>query len=203
MIIDRIHETVELIRAIGYSGIPKYYSFIKAHFNNRNEEVIKAAIEAAGYSAHIVFVDDLLGFLETKEFREDAEEALHHYGSGVIKMLLKRLKNDLISENVKRFIPNILSRFNSQESVNTLFMLLRNKKYYHSHGGCQVFTRDEGKSSKGLKFNKKDVVRLILSECKLYHNTLIAMELQKKITKNYKLELVTIAKWKSIPLEIA
>lgn len=186
----RINETVELIKAIGFSGMPKYYSFIKAHFNNKNEEVIKAAIEAAGHSAHILFVDDLLGFLETKDFREEAEEALHHYGSGVIKMLLKRLKNNLISENTKRFIPNILSRFNNQESVNTLFTLLRNKDIIIRLEAAKALQEIKEKN-KGLKFSKKDVVRLILSECKLYHSTLIAMELQKKITKNYKLELVS------------
>src|SRR5690606_29257421 len=104
----RIEETIELIKAIGFAGIPKYYSFIKAHFNNRNEEVVKAAIEAAGYSSDLLFVDDLIGFLETKEFREEAENALYHFGSGISKMLLSRLKNDLISENAKRFIPDIL-----------------------------------------------------------------------------------------------
>lgn len=186
----RVEETIELIKAIGFAGMPKYYSFIKAHFNNRNKEVVQASIEAAGYSANLIFVDDLLSFLETKEFREEAEEALHQYGSGVIKMLLKRLKNNLISENAKRFIPNILARFNNQESVNTLFTLLRNKDIIIRLEAARSL-QEMKERNKSLKFSKKDVVRLILSECKLYHNTLIAMELQKKITKKYKLELVS------------
>lgn len=182
----RPQETIELIQAIGYAGIPKYFSFISAHFNNIDDNVILAAIKAAGISTSPIFIGDLLNFLTQKEYRKAAQEALVSYGSGIIKVLMLKLKMDEIKDNAKQFIPQIIGEFQDQTAVNNLFKLLRNKDIIVRLEAANILN-DIKQEKPELKFSKRDVVRLILSECKLYHYTLSAMYLQKHISKKYKL----------------
>ncbi|MBJ96729.1 MULTISPECIES: Npt1/Npt2 family nucleotide transporter [Mesonia] len=180
----RIEETIELIQAIGYAENPKFYSFITAHFNNKNEEVISAAIKAAGISSSAIFLNDLLDFLQKKNFREESIKALKNYGHAIIKELIFKLNFDHISSNSKQFIPEIIGGFGGQQAVDGLFKLLRNKDLVVRLEAARVLNKLKT-SNTTLKFSKKSVVRLILQECKLYHKTLSAMQIQKQIFIRY------------------
>ena len=185
----RVQETIELIQTIGYAENSRFYSFITAHFNNKNEEVILAAIRAAGVSSSPLFLNDLLDFLQHKKFRKEATEALKHYGHAIIKELIFKLNYDQIQENSKQFIPEIIGAFGGQKSVNSLFKLLRNKDLIVRLEAARVLNQLKSKHP-SLKFSKRDVVRLILQECKLYHRTLSAMQIQKQIFSRYE-ELIS------------
>jgi AAA family ATP:ADP antiporter len=175
-----VEKTIEFIQAIGYAENPRFYSFITAHFNNKNQEVIIAAIKAAGASSSPVFLSDLLGFLQQKELREDAMKAINNYGNAIIKELIFKLNYDQIQENSKQFIPEIIAGFGGQKAINGLFKLLRHKDLIVRLEAARTLNILKSKNP-NLKFNKRDVVRLILQECKLYHKTLSAMQVQKQI----------------------
>jgi len=176
----REEKTIEFIQAIGYAENPRFYSFITAHFNNKSKDVIVAAIKAAGASSSPVFLNDLLEFLQQKELREEAMKAINNYGSAIIKELIFKLNYDQIQENAKQFIPEIIADFGGQKAINGLFKLLRNKDLIVRLEAARALNVLKSKHP-NLKFNKRDVVRLILQECKLYHKTLSAMQVQKQI----------------------
>lgn len=185
----RIEETIELIQTIGYAENSRFYSYITAHFNNKNDEVIKAAIKAAGISSSPLFLDNLLDFLQHKKFRNEAISALKNYGHAIIKELIFKLNYDQIDPNSKQFIPEIIGAFGGQKAVNALFKLLRNKDLIVRLESARVLNKLKSKHP-SLKFSKRDVVRLILQECKLYHRTLSAMQIQKQIFLKYE-EMLT------------
>lgn len=185
----RIEETIELIQTIGYAENSRFYSYITAHFNNKNDEVIKASIKAAGISSSPLFLDNLLDFLQHKKFRNEAISALKNYGHAIIKELIFKLNYDQIDPNSKQFIPEIIGAFGGQKAVNALFKLLRNKDLIVRLESARVLNKLKSKHP-SLKFSKRDVVRLILQECKLYHRTLSAMQIQKQIFLKYE-EMLT------------
>jgi len=185
----RIEETIELIQTIGYAENSRFYSYITAHFNNKNDEVIKAAIKAAGISSSPLFLDSLLDFLQHKKFRNEAISALKNYGHAIIKELIFKLNYDQIDPNSKQFIPEIIGAFGGQKAVNALFKLLRNKDLIVRLESARVLNQLKS-NHPSLKFSKRDVVRLILQECKLYHRTLSAMQIQKQIFLKYE-EMLT------------
>ena len=180
----RTEETIELLRAVGYSHDPKYYSFITAHFNNRDERVVLAAIRAAGDSAAAVFINYLLDFLLLKKYREEAMEALFKFGPQMIKTLRIMLHKGSVAENAKQFIPAIMAKFETQSAVDELFKLLRHKDIVLRLESAKALNKIKNNKPK-LTFSKRRIVRRLLTECKMYQETLSAMSLQKQISSRF------------------
>lgn len=168
---------ISLLKTIGAANIPEFYHYIPLFFSHEKEEVVEAAIEAAGISMNPEFVNDLLAFVPKKVYRQTAILALHNYGSKLIAMLTDIVKKRLAPITLCRFIPVILKGFYSQESVRQLFLLLDDPDI-----GVRLETiralSDIRRNNPELKFNKYKVVSVIYDECKLHHQTLSAMHTQ-------------------------
>ncbi len=166
-----------LLKTIGAANLPEFYQYIPPYFSHENEEVVEAAIEAAGLSVHPGFVDELLAFMPDKVHRQATIIALHNYGSKLIGILATTVKERLVPIATCRFIPVILKSFYSQEAVRQLFRLLDDPDI-----GIRLETiralSDIRKNNPELKFNKYKVVSVIYYECKLHHQTLSAMHTQ-------------------------
>ncbi len=175
--------TIQLLLSIGYAGYLRYFSFISAHFNNKNPEVVKAAIKAAGISAHPMFFKELLNFVKQAEFRSYAIDAITNYRASVIALLVNAVNKPEGSFTVKENIPEILADLNSPKATTALIKLLKNKNLTIRLKAAKALYQLKEKNPK-LKFQKRKIVRLILTECNLYYQALSAMYLQKKITKS-------------------
>lgn len=180
----RIEETIELLRTVGYSHNLKFHSFISAHFRNREERVVIAAIRAAGDSASSIFLEDLLDFLLDKTFREHAMKALHAYGPQMAKTLRLMLHKGQIKENAKQFVPQVIGKFESQLAVNELFKLLRHKDIVLRLESAKALNEIKGKFPQ-YTYSRRRIVRRLLIECKMYQDTLGAMSVQKQISEKY------------------
>lgn len=166
-----------LLKTIGAANIPEFYHYIPLYFSHEREEVVAAAIEAAGISMNPEFVNELLAFVPNKTYRQVAIRALHNYGSKLIAILTDMVRQRLVPISLCRFIPVILKGFYSQESVRHLFRLLDDPDI-----GVRLETiralSDIRRNNPELKFNKYKVVSVIYDECKLHHQTLSAMHTQ-------------------------
>ncbi len=176
--------TTQLLLSIGYAGYLQFYSFISAHFNNQNPEVVKAAIKAAGISAHPMFFKELLNFVNQVEFRSYAINAIKGYQTSVIALLVDAINKPQSSFTIKENIPEILAGLESPKAKTALIKLLKNKNLAIRLKAAKALYQLKEKNPK-LKFQKRKIVRLILTECNLYYQALSAMYLQKKIAKSF------------------
>ncbi|MDX1472195.1 MAG: MFS transporter, partial [Flavobacteriaceae bacterium] len=167
-------EVAELLTTIGYARIPKYYSFITLHFNNKDPFVVKHAIKAAGRTSDGRFIEPIIQFLDDDEFRKTAIKALKLYGSSITKVIMDKLKTESYSDSIKKQIPKVLESFSTSYSVNVLLRLMRNK---------DVVIRLEASNSlnslrmKELTLSVKQgrINKMILRESRYYRDTLNAI----------------------------
>tara|TARA_A100000171_G_C2137219_1_gene151274 strand:+ start:1250 stop:4090 length:2841 start_codon:yes stop_codon:yes gene_type:complete len=183
----RKQEVAELMLAIGYAKDPRFYSFISANFNNRDPYLIKYAITAAGLTAYEPFVNQLLGFLAEKPFRETATEALQTYGVGLTKKVLQLEMSESLPDSIKPYIPELIQSFKTRDSIKVLLRFLQSKDF--------IIRTEAAKSLNILKLEnvslpveQRLVTRILLRESVFYRNTLHAISTLKFHLENAETE---------------
>ncbi|TVZ51301.1 Npt1/Npt2 family nucleotide transporter [Dokdonia sp. Hel_I_53] len=172
--LKNVQDTSELLLTIGNSGIKDYYYFISVHFNNKNTKVIKSAIKAAGITTDPLFIGHLLQFLDDKKVRKVAIKSLSMYGPEINKTILRLDTEELLSTEVRRYLPKVVATFKTQSSVGILYKFLSSK---------DVITRR--RASKSIKklllenpilsIDKRKITRHILRESTYYQTTINAI----------------------------
>ena len=171
---SRKEAVAELLITIAYSGIVKFYPFINVHLNNRDQYIVKHAIKAAGITANERFIDELLNYLSVKEYRNRSIKALKNYGTGITETILDLEKSENLSDNIKQHLPNVISAFNSQNSVKILLRLLKSNDVIIRLESTKALLKLRQKNQ-SLFYNKRIFKRLILRESNYYKNTIDAI----------------------------
>ena len=176
----RKEEIAEVLMAIGYFGMPKYFDFIESKFNHEKAYVVRYAIKAAGTTADPNFIDPLLFFLKDKKYRKRAVRALKNFGPSVIKVILVQLENEKFKNKEQRFIPKIAEAFNSLDAIKLLFKLLRNNDVLIRLKAAQSLNNLKSKNE-GLRFNRRRLSKIIMSEISYYRNSIISIKTLQEI----------------------
>ncbi|MEQ3656349.1 MAG: Npt1/Npt2 family nucleotide transporter [Dokdonia sp.] len=119
----------ELLITIGYARISSFYPIIETYLNSDNVYLRKHAIKAAGISMHPPFIAVLLQQLAFKTFRPKAIKALRNYGPGITTTIIKLDKSEDFNDKIKRYIPQVVESFKSQEAVRVLMRLLKSNDF--------------------------------------------------------------------------
>ncbi len=170
----RKEEIADLLIAVAYMRDEKYYSFISAHFNNKDPFVVKHAIQAAGITVHEAFVPHLIDFLAEDDFRKHARKALKKYGIKITQTILDLDLAENLKQEVKPYIPEVIESFNNREAYKVMMRLLRSKDF--------VIRLEAAKSLKimrnnglNVKIDQRQLVRIILTESKFYRESIHAI----------------------------
>jgi len=170
----RKEEIGELLTAVAYAKEPRFYSFISAHFNNRDHYVVEHAIRAAGIAAHEPFIDNLLNFIAEDKYRKTAIKALKKFGVGITKTILALDLAETLNDEVKPFVPKIIGSFKTRDSVKVLFRLLKSNSFIIRMEASKYLTKLHVEPI-NIKFDQRNLVKTIIRECKYYRNTINAI----------------------------
>lgn len=188
---EREHfEKITLLESIGYANIPDLYERIFPFFSDKNPEVVQHAILAASKTLSPVFIERLARFLTTEHYRDAAVEALVHYDKAIIGELRKLAMTPGTPIEMLRAFPLVVKKIGSQQSVNFLIELFD----FDDKALQQAALRGLNSLRNNypyLKFDKKEIVRRILREARLYQETLSALHAQLYIRLTRKSEPVT------------
>ena len=166
-----------LLKTIGCSNLDRFYPEILNSLKSTNPEIVRAAIESAGFSLSDIFVKELISILPHKEYRPIAIQALQNYGVKMISVLTETAKERLVPLETCRLVPIVLKSFNSQLAVNHLFDLIKDQDLTIRIEAVRALS-DLHRENEVLKFDQRSIVNLIFDECRLYHETLSAMHNQ-------------------------
>lgn len=171
-------EHIKLLEIIGYADYKAGYTIIENALNSEDFKTKQAAISAAGYTLNAVFIEPLLKNLQDKTLRETTLKAINNYGQAMLNVLLKKLTDKNTDSNIKRWIPKSIAYFNTQRAVNTLILGFIASADLMVRLECVAHLSKLKEDNPNLVFDEKQIVKLILEECKLYDNTINAMHTQ-------------------------
>ena len=183
----RKQEIAELLITVAYAKEPKFYSFISAHFNNRDSYVVGHAIKAAGISAHAPFVGNLIDFLADKEFRKNAIRALQNYGEGINKTILDLVVSEDLKNKVKPHIPKVIEASKSKDGIKLLMRLLKSKDFTIRLEAAKSLNKLQ-LNTPNLRMEQRQITKIILKESRYYKNTINAISTLKKMIENQEFE---------------
>tara|TARA_R110002049_G_scaffold72395_19_gene186739 strand:- start:2016 stop:4859 length:2844 start_codon:yes stop_codon:yes gene_type:complete len=183
----RKQEIAELLITVAYAKEPKFYSFISAHFNNRDSYVVGHAIKAAGISAHAPFVGNLIDFLADKEFRKNAIRALQNYGEGINKTILDLVVSEDLKNKVKPHIPKVIEASKSKDGIKLLIRLLKSKDFTIRLEAAKSLNKLQ-LNTPNLRLEQRQITKIILKESRYYKNTINAISTLKKMIENQEFE---------------
>lgn len=170
-------QMISILKTIGTAGHPEFYPLISESLKHTEPEVVEAAIFAAGLSKNDLFIAELIALLPKKQYRDRASNALQNYGPNMIAILTNIACERLVPLDACRFIPTVLLRFPSQETVRGLFRLMKDEDLSVRLESIRALDNLRKQHSQ-LQFDKKRVVALLFEECKLHHRILSAMHTQ-------------------------
>ncbi|WP_378188084.1 Npt1/Npt2 family nucleotide transporter [Aquimarina sp. W85] len=180
----RKQEIAEILITIGYTGLPKYYSFIAAHLYNIDPYIVKHAIRAAGLTSDERFVSSLMDFLSEDVFNEVAIEALQNYGGEITKTILRLDQSEGLKDNVRQYIPQVVQSFKTRSSIKVLLRLLNSKDILIRLEATKSLNRLQQDPNR-LRLDQNKITRFILKESKYYKNTIRAIAtLQNAVSSN-------------------
>ncbi len=183
-------EKITLLKAIGYANLPDLYEHIFPFFSDKNKEVVGQAITSAGRTQSPIFVERLVRFLNSEEHREAAVVALANYGKTIVPELRRTMQVPGTPIETLRVFPLVLKKIGSQQSVNFLIELFDVDDKALQQAALRSLNSLRN-NYPYLKFEKKQIVRRILREAKLYQDTLSALHAQLYIRLTRKSEPVS------------
>jgi ATP:ADP antiporter, AAA family len=172
--------TLGVIKAIGYSGINNLYPVLQQNILSENVEIAKQAIKSAGDTMHPQFLDDLIALLADDKLRITARQALLNYGRGIVDVLIKVVKEANTDLKVLRIIPTVVKQINTQKSVDFLFELQDFGDLMVRQEALRGLNSLRNKNPH-LAFSKKTVLHRILSEARMFQETLSVLYTQSNL----------------------
>lgn len=184
--LENVEETEELLLTIAYSRVKDFYYFISIHFGNKNNDVVKSAIKAAGITADPIFIHKLLPFLEFKKFRKKAIKSLTAYGPEITTAILKLENDEVFNTEVRRYLPKVVASFNTQDSVRVLYKFLLSKDVITRRQASKSLEKLQRKNA-NISIDRRRITKLILSESQFYKDTIIALATFTQLVNNTEL----------------
>lgn len=169
------------LRVISHGRLSEFFGFIEWCLEDADESIARQAIRAAGATKSPEFTDPLLKRAVRPAFKEEATEALAHYGRGILDVLSGKVENEETPVEIIRVIPAVIKHIDSQQSVRFLFELFDYEDFVvrlEALRGLNTLKIN----FPGLKFPKKEILRRILDEARLYLDTLAALYRQIRLT---------------------
>ena len=160
-----------LLMVVGYTAIPKYYSFITYYMKSTEKSIVKSAIRAAGNTHDFFFLEMLLDFLEMKVYRRSAKKALVKMGAKLPEILFAMDKEEKLKDPVRQHIPLVIQHFKTQNSVRTLLRLLQSKDAIIRLEAARSLVFLQRRIPE-LKYYPRVIYRQLLKEITLYQKTL-------------------------------
>ena len=163
-----------LLKATGRARFSPYYAFIRESLHDENALVVRQAIRSAGATLSFEFIDPLLTLVAKNTFREEARKALAGYGRALLEILTEKAEHPKTPLEIVRAIPSVAELIPTQNTVEFLFSLLDREDVVVRLEALRGLNTLKIQFRK-LKFDRKDIIRRILDEARLYQDTLAAL----------------------------
>jgi len=183
--VTKKNRTLSLLKAIGYANIPSFYSTLTNGLMDDDPEIINHSIIAAGKTLSPIFIDDLIGLLAIKKFKNNAIQALVNYGRAIVDLFKQKLKEDTLKIKNLRVVPSVVKQVGAQRSVNFLFELFDHPDHVVQLEALRGLNLLHNQHPH-LKFNKKNTKNIILIETRNFQHTLSALYVQNAISNSEK-----------------
>jgi AAA family ATP:ADP antiporter len=175
------------LQAIGCAQLADFYFFLEQCMQAAEAPVVRQAIRSAGATQSQEFIDPLLKLAGRPDFKAEALEALANYGKEIIGILSGKVEQPDTPVETVRVVPAVVKHINSQRSIRFLFELFDYEDFVvrlEALRGLNTLKIE----FPNLKFHKKEILRRILSEARLYLDTLAALYRQIQLTSGTDVE---------------
>ncbi len=161
-------------KSIGAAGIQELYRYLYEFLHDKSETVVKASIISAGQTQKIEFIPILLNKLEDSRYENCVSYALRCYGPEIINSLVMILNNYEEKKELRLRIPRLISSFEVQMSVETLFHNIEYPDYDIRREIIRALNKLRV-NDLSLRFNEKYILKEVLEEARLYTATLVVL----------------------------
>ncbi|NND72712.1 MAG: hypothetical protein HKN43_14130 [Rhodothermales bacterium] len=172
-----------ILRSIGHANLKQLYSHISEALQDPDPEIVDEAIISAGESLNDSFVPEISSFLATSRHRDNAREALVVAGPGIYETLFESMEHEDLPIDAVRWLPKVAEGIPSQKSVSFLFSLIE-----HPDNTVQINALRSLNTLKirhqHLVVDRKDIIELIISEARLYLDTIGALFVETQRFQN-------------------
>lgn len=169
-----------VLKAIGSANLSSFYPVIDQYLDHTDEVLVREAITAAGLTLHPRFVPRVCSFLTNADYREAAVNALVHGGNGILELFNQFAEDPAYPLETVRLFPKVAEKLGTQDAVDFLLRL-----YEHDDLTVQI---EALRSLNNLKIEfpylsveRKDIIKLIVKESKLYLDTIAAVFAEIKV----------------------
>jgi len=168
---------INCARVIGAANIMELHSYLHILLNDKSEDVVRAAILGAGETRQTEFIPILIRLLGVIEFKEVVVKALTGFSPQITDILQDHLKNSFVSRSIRLGIPAVMSLIGTQKSVNILLQNLEQRDPALRYEIIKALNRLRA-NFPFLKFESKNVVKMIVDEVRDYLGILSALYAQ-------------------------
>lgn len=170
---------INLLRIVGLAGLTQFYQVIHDYLQAGDPEIRKQAMLSAGQTLHTDFIPILLMNIKGSEHSDTAVEALTNYGGALEEIFRTELGKPDTDYDVIRHFPRVIERIGTQKSVTFLFEMMNFGDVDIRSEALDSLTKLKAKYPY-LVFNRKQIIKSILDEAKLYSETLSVLYIQQK-----------------------
>jgi len=116
--------TIQAANFIGESLKEEFYPLLNEYIKNESVKVKKAAIKNMGKTSSSQFADTLISYLNHKNLKSYAREALIGHGEDVLEVLVEKLTDENEEKSIRMAIPGILGSIYSDSFAHGLSQYL-------------------------------------------------------------------------------
>jgi AAA family ATP:ADP antiporter len=147
-------------------------------------QVVRYAIRSAGRIQSRSALPLLVQTLADVRLRNDAREALAHYGSRIVGTLCDYLNDPQETLRVRANVPRVLSEIGTQEAVNGLIQALQNLSPFLSYRAIKALNKMRAQHPE-LSFSDQTIDAFVLEELKDYYQFFMMLRSQGLEPENY------------------
>lgn len=182
-----IQDTIEveytklmILKVVGLTALTEYYGFIKQSFTDSSPAVVKQAILSAGATMNPDFIPVLAGYLSKEGYLAPTKQALSNYGVQILKIFEAMAADSSTSLELLRMVPSVVEKFDSQPAVDFLFRLLDFDDQVVRLESLRSLNTLK-KTFPQLKFRNREIISCILSEAKMYRDTISVLYAEMQV----------------------
>lgn len=172
-----------ILKVIGLADLTDFYPFIEESFTHPSPLVVKQAILSAGTTLNPFFIPALTGFLSKEGFLAPSRQALANFGVQILKNFEMMVANPATPVELLRMVPSVVENLDSQRAVDFLFQLLGFDDQVVRFEALRSLNSLK-KSFSQLKFRNREIINSILSEAKMYRDTISVLYAEMQVTAN-------------------
>ncbi|HSP05908.1 MAG TPA: HEAT repeat domain-containing protein, partial [Acidobacteriota bacterium] len=171
---------VSAARVVGKAEDPSLYPYLHVLLSDRSQEVLNAAILAAGETQAPEFFSVLIQHLDTAGVRKTARVALAEAGEPALNVLVQHFQDAKERKSIRLRIPGVLAGIATQGSMDALTANLDQKDLFLRFEIIKALSKLRAAHSE-LKIDGNRITRKILDETSNYHHILAALKAQARI----------------------